>query len=151
MTTREILRNKSRLLNVAKSLREAPVPKAFNMAMWVHDDVHKLQDGTKFDCGTPACALGHYASRRDLQKTFEIQVSSTDLGFGETEKRAKLVDTKTGSRVYFGDTVGGFTVEKHFGITTEQAEELFGESGCGNAKTPKDAAKYIENFVKRHF
>lgn len=35
-------------------------------------------------------------------------------------------------------------------ITSEGNEvaELFGSEGCGNAKTPKAAAKYIENFVK---
>jgi len=38
---------------------------------------------------------------------------------------------------------------EHFGITFDEANELFNWDGCGNAKTPLEAAAYIEGFVAR--
>lgn len=38
---------------------------------------------------------------------------------------------------------------EHFGIEWHEAVELFKTEGCGNAKTGKQAAKYIRAFVKR--
>lgn len=53
MTQTESVPNKERLMLVVRALREDPDPE--NFTMW------------KFSkCRTPACALGHYASRRDL-------------------------------------------------------------------------------------
>jgi hypothetical protein len=113
--------NKERLLNVAKALRESPKPRAFKMA-----DFHS--------CGTPHCAIGHYAARRDLQQFFQL------------------------SRKHWSPMVGvwGAThvpceiwphYEAHFGITHQQAGELFSYYGCGRAETAIAAAEYIERFV----
>jgi hypothetical protein len=38
---------------------------------------------------------------------------------------------------------------KHFGISEEEASDMFSAFGCNNAKTGKQAAKYIRQFVKR--
>lgn len=39
---------------------------------------------------------------------------------------------------------------EHFGISWAEAEELFGESGCGNAdRSKRKAAAYIREFIKR--
>lgn len=38
---------------------------------------------------------------------------------------------------------------QHFGVTYDEAAELFGSRGCGNAKTGPEAAAYIRAFVKR--
>ena len=111
---------KKRLLNVAKALRDDKDPEKFTMASFSN-------------CGTPACALGHYAARRDLQNIFRL----TRGGWlGLVGKRGDLgIDAEE--------------VEKHFGIDYEQSEQLFGMRGCGGAKTPLAAAEYIEQFVAR--
>jgi hypothetical protein len=109
--------NKERLLNVAKALRESPNPDLFTMARY------------GFDCGTPACALGHYAARPDLQDFFKLK------------QNGMLVLTENDEVPYGEDEM------EHFGIDEKQAAELFGTEGCGNAQTPIEAAEYIEQFV----
>jgi hypothetical protein len=110
--------NKERLLNVARALRESEHPERFTMLTIAHP------------CGTPACALGHYAARRDLQDVFSLSRN----GFLVTKSKALP-----------------FEVEReHFGITEEQEDELFGARGCDNAPTAVAAAEYIERFVERH-
>lgn len=132
--------NKQRLLNVAKACRESPNPEAFTMRK-----VHY--------CGTPACALGHYAARRDLQQMFQLPTREA-LDFNRD--RGPL-------QVYLGSCsiiVGAWGAtspsgalfvhaQHHFGITAAQAEDLFSSRGCGNARTPIEAAKYIERFVEQ--
>ena len=85
-------------------------------------------------CGTPACALGNYAFRRDLQKTFRLNGNNVLLS--------------SGSDCFCGDPWE--EVKEHFGISEKQADELFDQGGCGNAKTHLQAAKYIEEFVARN-
>lgn len=117
---------KRRLLNVAKALRQSPDPGRFTMC-------------TYHQCGTPACAVGHYAARRDFQEVMQIDQSSYTGGllfgvWGATQKARHYQD---------------FLCE-HFDITAVEEEKLFSISGCGNAKTPIAAAKYIEQFVREH-
>lgn len=116
--------NKERLLNVAKALRESKNPRGFTMNV-----VHK--------CGTPACAIGHYAARRDLQEEIQLPSSRSDNG--------SLIIGVWGA----AKLTGGWTrfVSDHFDIEPEQVDELFGFSGCGKARTAIQAAKYIERLV----
>jgi hypothetical protein len=111
-----------RLRKVVQALREAPRAQKskFTMKCYV------------FVCGTPACALGHYAARRDLQRSFKLD----DRG----------VKTSAGARL--GSPAEERPIHDHFGITPEQADELFGMSGCDAAETPIQAARYIERFIK---
>lgn len=108
---------KHRLLNVAKALRESPNPEDFDMTRFTH-------------CGTPACALGHYAARPDLQQSFSISASGLLIG-------------EKGLRV----SHDGCSVMSHFGLTADEAEDLFGMSGCEGAMTTDDAASYIEHYA----
>lgn len=107
-----------RLLNVAKALRESKNPEDFTMGSYGHE------------CGTPTCALGHYASRPDLQNKFIL--------------------TKYGR---FTDVNGDYTrfecslVLRHFQISYLDAEMLFGPDGCWRAQTAIEAALFIETFV----
>lgn len=120
--------NKERLLNVAKALRESPNPDAFTM-----ETIHS--------CGTPCCALGHYAARTDLQQAFYID--PTKWGFrlvGRTEEYDWL-------------RYDGSEVCEHFDITDDDARHLFADeteetrAGCGGASTANEAAEFIERFV----
>lgn len=118
-----------RLLNVARALRESPAPKRFCMTQYGYCD----PDGDDSDstCGTPACALGHYAARTDLQRLLTLTEYGT-LRYRDRRHPAS-----------YGDD----SVLEHFGIGETEAMNLFAGWGCGNAKTPKAAAKWIEKFV----
>ena len=109
---------KDRLLNVARALRESKNPEDFDMGMYGHA------------CGTPACALGHYAAREDLQHTFTLDAVNDSILVGE-------------------DWVGfdSRDVRDHFGITPSEALELFEAEGCAGAKTAIEAAEFIERVV----
>lgn len=118
-----------RLLNVALACRESPSPDRFHMGNDVH---HK--------CGTPACAMGNYAARTDLQdfcSIREINVAGEpffEMWIGE-------------SRAFcFWDSEENCS---YFGITPTEGYALFYARGCGDAKTPNQAAEYIERFVAR--
>jgi hypothetical protein len=120
--------NKERLLNVAKALRESEKPHEFDMGDYVND------------CGTPACALGHYAFRTDLQTLCVIK----NRGDGSFLIEYREHDDERGyDRLDFDDG----SVLEHFGISIEEAEDLFSSNGCGEAQTPNEAAEYIERFV----
>jgi hypothetical protein len=108
-----------RLLNVARALRESRNPEQFTMGRYVNM------------CGTPGCALGHYAARHDLQDYFRL-----NQHWLESSRPDPM-------EIIYG-------AMDHFEITEKQSDELFSEVGCGNAKTPIQAAEYIEAFVERH-
>lgn len=137
--TRETERQKNRLLNVAKALRESANPEAFTMEAYGYDDSGQIEifgDNykTKYaSCGTPACALGHYASRTDLQHTFKLKMDGEIYGID-------------GTHLWYDQAV-----LDHFGIDSNESELLFAVDGCGNAKTNIQAAKFIEKFVKNKF
>lgn len=113
--------NTERLLNVAKALRESPNPEKFTMYTY------------GYGCRTPACALGHYAARADLQLAFELN------GYGSLVSDGRFVHCDAPA------------VLDHFGIRQDQADELFSaRGGCGGAKTAVEAAEYVEKFVADH-
>ena len=142
---------KKRLLLVAQALRESPNPKAFAMDSYAIIE----PDAT---CGTPACALGHFAARRDLQNFLRL----------ETPRDLKSYTYRFLNREADGtEPIGLRFVRNHghrgtapyndnriiyyFGLESlRDAEDLFGPEGCDRAKTPKGAARYIERFVAQH-
>lgn len=118
--------NAERLLNVAKALRECTGPEDdFDMNTFVHGG-----------CGTPACALGHYAARTDLQSFLHVvQVNAIDKYFC-----MRLVNDDL-------DLDFVETILDHFDIDNDQFHELFSCDGCGHARSRAAAAEYIERFV----
>lgn len=114
-----------RLRKVVQALREVPREQKpyFTMGRYVHD------------CGTPACALGHFAARRDLQRPFKI------LPNGSPGPKAEAR--------YRGDWNLLGEAGAYFGLDQDQMYELFNIDGCNYAKTPAQAARYIERFIKR--
>lgn len=149
-----------RLLNVAQILREANATsqkKLFTMEKFLYGEqsnIFRLRDDNSNPkycnieeefCGTPACALGHYAARPDRQRLLKIVflkrhdgVRYADLAFTN--------DARQFSDVGFADK----RFSDHFGLNYHEMEKLFGWGGCGGgATTPLRAAKYIERFVKQ--
>lgn len=130
---------RKRLLDVVKALRDA------------ENDPHFVEDFTmqRFanPCGTPACALGHYAWRVDLQSEFIISHSAA-----------------MGRSVFYAEGCGSFWRERdndhsiglgddrvldYFSISYSEVLELFDVEGCDKAAVPGEAADYIESFVTR--
>ena len=105
--------NKQRLLELADILDRA-------------DAEHEARGEPGYDqerythnCGTPACALGHWMAANP-----------------EFMRRNKP----------------GFIIEKaklEFDLDYGGADDLFGPVGCNGAKTAKQAADYIRDFVAR--
>jgi hypothetical protein len=116
-----------RLLNVARACRESPFADKFTMRRHVTP------------CGTPACAFGNYAARPDLQSEYTIELTPSHDGQFYANEGVKW----RGHPCTYDDQI----VRDHFGLEYEEIEELFGELGCGKAKTNIQAAEYIERFV----
>jgi hypothetical protein len=113
--------NKQRLLDVARACRETKSPEGFTMDRFANQ------------CGTPACALGNYAVRTDLQKDFSLDPTwFPDLRF-------------QGKPTWHN----GPLVREYFDIDHDDAEKLFGPYGCGGSD-PIKAAEFIEYFVRSH-
>ena len=106
---------KARLLRVALALRESKHADRFTMEHYQHLD------------SAPACALGHYAARPDLQ-------SVAVLG-------AVLTRADNHECWSMGDRI------KHFDISLAELKELFSHVGCSDAETTVQAADYIERFA----
>jgi hypothetical protein len=141
-------RQAQRLLNVARALRESEHPELFTMESYVNNAAmlsnrFEATDVPEHWCGTPACALGHYGARTDLQR--KIRIARIPFGFNGTS--------------YFGLRYGnnrdvGYADDamlNHFGLERHEAHLLFCPSGCGGAKTTLQAAQFIENFVAQKY
>lgn len=131
--------NVKNLIRLVKTLRSAPHEKAkyFTMNTFVHAEGGDLVKSNPNMCGTPACALGWYSSNKS-QKAFKIGKIH-----GETAVLSRV-------RNKFKPYSEFVAAKKHFGLDGgREVEELFGCDGCGNAKTTKQAANYIERFIVR--
>lgn len=120
--------NKERLLNVVKALRESPNPEKFSMCH-VHNS-----------CGSPACAIGHYVARSDLQSEF-LPVP-VDHPFMLSNGTGHVL-LKDGTAVFFSSNA----LLNHFELGDDEFDDLFSDAGCNWAHTADQAADYIERFV----
>lgn len=119
--------NKERLLNTTVALRESRAPKSFSMEKYMHI------------CGTPACVIGNYAARNDLQDFLRLATADE-----RTQSGSSMRYVSSGNPADYDSPA----VLQHFGLTPAQAEELFGANGCGYAETAEEAIAYIERFVE---
>jgi hypothetical protein len=126
-----------------QALRESPRPEAFSMECFIRGDCWDARIGSdnvpQFWCGSPACVLGHYALRTDLQDVLILDQEA--LEEGEPCVKLKHNDQPL--------TFSDYTFQEHFGLRTSgEAQLLFGPSGCGGAQTPEEAIAYIERFIQ---
>lgn len=121
-----------RLLEMADVLDAAHKRQTrFSMARFFFDD-GEVDDN---QCGTPACALGHYAAA--TPERWGMHKSATD---GRLYPRLK-------GHAWTATVWDHTTID--FGLTEQESSELFDGQGCGRATSPKEAATYIRNFVHR--
>src|SRR5262245_31017735 len=95
------------------------------------DEVHVAKHEPTYDqtvihheCGTPACALGHWACANPDRW---IMKSYTCFMRGSYSPRTDAMN--------------------EFALNMSEYDELFSSYGCGRAKTAKAAADYIREFV----
>jgi hypothetical protein len=120
--------NIARLIKLAEAL-ESPLPKKLRKSGRHYD-----QNRFVHPCGTPACALGYYA--RKSEGRFELKkVSYQDNAWHLIHKN------------YDMNIMSG--AKEEFDITLPEATELFGGTGCGNARNRKQAAQYVRDFISR--
>lgn len=127
--------NRENFEKLLQANREAK-PETFNMAVFL---------GQPTACGTPACLLGNYALRTDMQSAFAAKPSAfAAKPAGEADAMGLVVSTKTGRAVWCDD----LDVREHFDITSEEADRLFDADGCNSAGTDRDKAlAYVEHFM----
>lgn len=115
-----------RFRNLIRATRDAS-SEHFDMNRYAHNG-----------CGSPACVLGNYAARRDLQRTINLDLS------GPIEW-IKIRDN-TGRVIWYDSP----TILDHFGITFREFIDLFASNGCDSAGKNQDrAVAYLESFLER--
>lgn len=89
-------------------------------------------------CGTPACAIGHYAvntpRRWSWTKHGDINVALDFDGDWTDQVAHEFCLAQDDDETSFGES---------------EVNEIFGDRGCDNAKTALEAAKYIRKFVAK--
>lgn len=95
------------------------------------------QDLYTWPCGTPACALGHWAAANSDRWVFLSVRLSTTLPV------LREFSWNFSSAMVAWD-VGAYP---EFGISRAEANMLFGTGGCGEARSGRDAARYIRGFA----
>ena len=138
---------KQRLLKVAQACRETKHPGHFDMDHWgqaLYNAWDMSDEEAMNTCGTPACALGNYAVRRDLQRNFRLDA------YGHLRSRNGKPIVLTDRNEWPTQHEKFEYLGEYFGITEDEALELFDADGCGNAEDDHiKAAEYIEQFVVR--
>lgn len=89
-----------------------------------------------YQCGAPACALGHWAIENKERWKLKLRGpfrSYPDLYYKQGNK---LIHPMLGA-------------ELEFDLSENDVDELFGCTGCGNAQSAAEAAAYIRDFVRR--
>ena len=112
------------LLSIADEKHLAEEQPFYSQRKWTHA------------CGTPACALSHYAAaipeRWCLRPGLWPSLLGNEPLLNKGSTAASLADAR-----------------KEFALMFGEATELFDAEGCGGAKTAKEAALYILQFVAR--
>lgn len=86
-------------------------------------------------CGTPACALGHWAANNPRRWEMRGRYPGSEL----------VPFLGKGHNAIYGNE----SAEIEFSLDSIDAYDLFGMSGCDSAKTAKQAAAYIRKFVAK--
>jgi hypothetical protein len=83
----------------------------------------------------------------------ELSVQEDLLGAAQASPLQRRARSAAVVRVGTRELVSccGVNVRAHFGITGEEAEELFSVWGCGFAKCASAAAEYVEALALREF
>lgn len=108
-----------------------------------------LQAMYRHKCGTPACAMGHYAANFSERIKWASTVLPRYIEYIRAREVSFNLDVPA-FKILGGEWVSGTSAAVHeFCLTPEEGVELFGGTGCGGARSARAAAKYIRTFVFR--
>jgi hypothetical protein len=107
----------ARILDTADELHQVKGEPLYTQEFYMHT------------CGSPACALGHWAYHNQDR-----------WGFFATGSLPRLKGLE--------DSTSMQSAQMEFDLCPEEARELFEIEGCGYAKTAAEAAAYIRQFVE---
>jgi hypothetical protein len=133
--------NKERLLLAARVLREAAKQRELDNDHQHHFNMCRFVN----DCGTPACVLGHYAVRKDVQELFAL--GRENIAQFAYSVRGELLYRKSTVHDYRPTDYCSLEVRGHFDVDEAECEALFGPMGCHDALTEEEAADFIEKCV----
>lgn len=135
MTIQRVTREEglNRLLELADILDVADAEHAVN------DEPSYSQDIFFHECGTPACAGGHWAVAHP--ERWIVRDFRPYLREAPPSHLSAISERGTALRVYE-------SLRIEFALTYDEGQEIFGGNGCGNAHTGKQAAAYIREFVE---
>lgn len=97
------------------------------------------------ECGTPACALGHYSAAHP-----EYRYIAYHTGNPAYVRDIRVNGLPTFLTLDFVPN-GFLNLLNHFNISYDEFICIFGCSGCNNAQTGKEAAEFIRNFIATRF
>lgn len=120
-----------RLLKLAALLRSLP-RKRFDYSKWVGEDWKGAQN---LSCGTTACALGWATTIPSLRRVGLRMQQDSMGGYVVLDGINSSDSWEAGAKV--------------FSLSMEESEYLFTLDSDEDKSTPKQAARKIENFVKR--
>lgn len=83
-------------------------------------------------CGTPACAMGHWATHNPRRWGVDTEQYR--------DSYEHLPRFRSGGSVITGGMAD-------FALWCGEYDDIFGDQGCDNARTGKQAAKFIRQFV----
>lgn len=123
-------------LGNARLLRLADILSKVDKQHEKKDEPAYYQGAFVHECGTPACALGHYAHATP-ERWKIVKYSATDYEYYDDPK---LRHESSGNVFY--------DAKKEFCLSDREADRLFDSEGCGEALNGKEAAAFIRKFVK---
>jgi hypothetical protein len=130
--------NKEHMLILVRANQEMEHPERFTMETYVHNDWQCTRSDLPMEwCGTPACLLGNFAARTDLQPL--MCVVDDSLAWVEPIPD----DALTNGWLRYCDE----RICKFFDITEDEAAALFSVDGCDKATTRDAALAYVEDFM----
>src|ERR1044071_5628530 len=109
---------------------------SFSMQALFRSNYLRGEDPEK-DCGTPACVIGHYVIYKGFAKPTDSFKEQNLAGHKHLGLNANFSEV----------TQSELERTEIHGLTYAQREELFGEEGCGAARTKEEAIAYIEGFI----
>jgi hypothetical protein len=133
-----------RLLKLADILAKFRPKKGikFDMAVWGRHDVSHVPSPQDGFCGTAACALGHGAMDPAFRRAgLKLWWTKLDRWY-DCEKHCVVESPTLDADVRFGGSHGEYAGAKFFGLSTEEAEDVFIETDVTKAQVTRKLRKY---------
>lgn len=133
--------NREHMMVLVQANREMEHPERFTMETYVHNEWHIAREHLPMEwCGTPACLLGNFGARSDLQPL--LCIKSGELEWCQSSE--KEYNDMEFMYVRYSDP----RLLEYFDITEDEAADLLGPEGCDGAKTRDEALDYVESMMK---